>query len=205
MSYTDAEQMREHAIRCAKNFKTGWMELGQVLFTIWRDKHYKNWGFSTFEAYTGKEVNIRKLTALKLIRSYHFLEKEEPGYLKEEYVESSDAADIPNYEAIDVLRLAKNKKTLDSSDYAHLKKNVFKGKDSREVRKDLTTLMRQREELDPDEAWAKKRDTNLKRLLSTLKSLKNEIESSKILPQAVIKEVNGLIQKIESEVGKAAR
>ena len=204
MAYTDSDQMREHALRCAKNFKTGWMELGQVLFTIWRDKHYKNWGFSTFEAYTAKEVNIRKLTALKLIRSYHFLEKEEPDYLKDEYKESADAASVPNYEAIDVLRLAKNKKTLDSSDYNNLKKNIFKGKDVREVRKDLTALIRNREELDPDEAWAKKRDTNLKRLLSTLKSLKNELEASKILPQAVIKEVGGLIQKIESEVGKTA-
>src|SRR3989338_7283089 len=118
------ENLRELASNCAKRFKSGWTELGQILYSIWKDKHFKTWGFSTFEVYVAKELNIRKLTALKLLRSYSFLEREEPGYLKENYLETTDAASVPNYEAVDVLRLAKDKK-LESADYNALKKNVF--------------------------------------------------------------------------------
>ena len=197
----DNDSLRQHALQCAKNFKTSWVDLGRVLYSVWKDKHYRNWGYSTFDAYTSKEINIRKLTAIKLLRSYYFLEKEEPQYLKEEYVESADAATVPTYESIDVLRLAKNKKALDEADYNNLRKNVFtKGKDVREIKHDLTALMKHREELTPDEAWAKKRESNLKRLLTVLKSLKKEIEISKILPQTTLKEIASLIGKIEAQI-----
>ena len=193
--------MRRHALQCAKNFKTSWVDLGRVLYAVWKDKLYKNWGFITFDAYTSKEINIRKLTALKLLRSYYFLEKEEPQYLKEEYTQSADAASVPSYEAVNLLRLAKNKKTLDNTDYNQLKRNIFvKGKDVGEVKKDLTALIKQREELEPDEAWAKKKEMNLKRLLGTLKSLKRELEDSKILSPTILKEISSLISKIETEV-----
>lgn len=201
MENIDNDSFRDHALKCAKNFKTSWVDLGRALYAVWKDKHYKSWGFSTFDAYTSKEVNIRKATALKLLRSYFFLEKEEPQYLKEEYLDESDAASVPSYESIDVLRLAKNKKELGAADYNDLKKNVFgKGKDVREIKKDLTALMRQREELSPEEAREKRTESNLKRLLSTLKSLKNEIEVSRILPQSTLREINSLIDKIEIEL-----
>ena len=195
-----AEDLRELASNCAKRFKTGWTELGQVLYSIWRDKHYKTWSYNTFEVYVAKELNIRKLTALKLLRSYSFLEREAPEYLKEDYVEGADTAAVPNYEAVDVLRLAKNKK-LESADYNALKKNVFqKGRDVREVRKDLTALIKQREELSPEEAWQKKNETQVKRLLSVLKSLKKEIEIGKSLPQTILKDLSSIIEKVEAEV-----
>ncbi len=200
MGNESIESLREHTSQCAKNFKAGWIELGRALYSIWKDKSYKEWGYSTFEAYTSKEINIRKPTALKLLRSYFFLEKEEPQYLQEEFQEDADAASMPSYEAIDVLRLAKSKKNLEAGDYQNLKRNIFqKGKDVREVKKDLTALMRQREELSPEEAWEKRRTTSLKRLLSSLKSLRTELESSKMISAATIKEITALIDKVEVE------
>jgi len=62
----------------------------------------------------------------------------------------------------------------------------------------LTSLIRQREELEPEEAYQKRRFATVKRFLNTLKSLKKEIEVSKILPAAIIKEVAALISKLES-------
>ena len=195
-----ADSVREHTLQCAKNFKTSWVDLGRALYSVWKDKLFKEWGYATFDGYTSKEINIRKLTALKLLRSYYFLEKEEPQYLKEDYQESADAAKVPSFESIDALRLAKNKK-LDSFDYNNLKKDVFsKGKDVRDIKKDLTALIRQREELTPEEAWEKKRGAQLKRLLSTLKSLKREIEAEKILPMSMLKEITHLIDKLEVEL-----
>lgn len=201
MEHMDNDSMRQHALQCAKNFKTSWVDLGRVLYSVWKDKLYKNWGYSTFDAYTSKEINIRKLTALKLLRSYYFLEKEEPEYLKEEYAQSTDAASVPSYEAIDLLRLARNKKALDNAGYNQLKRNIFvKGRDVRDVKKDLTALIKQREELEPDEAWEKKKEGHLKRLLGTLKSIRREMEDSKMLPNAILKEISSLISKIETEV-----
>jgi hypothetical protein len=129
------------------------------------------------------------------------LEKEEPVYLRQDYMESVDAAVVPSYESIDVLRLAKNKKTLGEEDYANLKKDIFEnGKDARQARKDLTSILRQRQELGPEEAYKKRKIATVRRFLSILKSLKQEIELSKLLPAPIIKEAQSLINKLEAEI-----
>ncbi len=201
MKGLDESSLRYHILESAKSFKTSWVELGRSLYSVWKDKLYKEWGYSTMDAYTGKEIGIRKQTAMKLLKSYYFLEKEEPQYLKQDYVSSVDAVNVPGYESIDVLRLAKSKKGLDEEDYANLKKEIFeKGKDVREVRKDLTAMIRHREELDPQEAFAKKRLAIARRFLGTLKALKQELEISKLLPAPLIKEAATLIKKLEEEL-----
>ncbi|MCX5700433.1 MAG: hypothetical protein NTZ63_02680 [Candidatus Omnitrophica bacterium] len=201
MSGLDMGSLRYHVLESAKNFKTSWVELGRSLYSVWKDKLYKDWGFGTFDAYTLKEIGIKKPTAMKLLRSYYFLEKEEPAYLKSEYVESADAAKVPSYEAVDLLRKAKDKKTLDAQDYSKLKKDILEdGKDAQQLRRDLTSLVRQREELEPEEAYKKKRTATLRRFLGSLKALKQEAEISKLLPAAIIKEAQELIRKIEGEL-----
>jgi hypothetical protein len=201
MENLDANSLRYKILASAKSFKTSWIELGQALYSVFKDKLYKAWGFSTFDAYTSREIGIRKQTAMKLLKSYYFLEKEEPMYLQGYADDSANIASLPNYETIDVLRLAKNKKTLDNADYARLKREIFeKGKDSREVRKDLTAIIRQREELEPEEARRRRKIATLRRFLGTLKSLKEEIEISKWLPTPLIKEAANLIHKLEAEI-----
>ncbi len=197
----DESSLRRHILEAAKNFKTSWLELGRALYSVWKDKSFKEWGFASFDTYTAKEIGVRKQTAMKLLKSYYFLEKEEPRYLEEGYVSEAPAVSVPTYETVNVLRLAKGKKALANADYDHLKKEVFeKGKDYRQVRQDLTTLIRQREELGPQDAYQKRRQATIKRFLSTLKALKKEIEISKLLPAAIIKEAEKLIEKLESEI-----
>jgi len=201
MQGVDTASLRYHILENAKSFKTSWVELGRALYSVSKDKLYKEWGYSSFDIYTSKEIGIRKQTAMKLLRSYYFLEKEEPAYLKEEYVENSDAGTIPSYESIDVLRQAKNKKGLDEEDYGQLKEKVFRqGKDAREVKKDLVSMMRQRQEVSPEEARDDKKRAVLKRLVSTLKSLKEEVELLKLLPAPVVDEIEVLLEKLQSEV-----
>ncbi|MDD2703597.1 MAG: hypothetical protein PHC33_06310, partial [Candidatus Omnitrophica bacterium] len=185
-----------------KHFKTSWIDLGQALYSVWKDKLYRQWGFNQFDTYTAKEIGIKKPTAMKLLKSYYFLEKEEPEYLKKSVEgEPEDAGSIPSMEAVDLLRSAKNKKTLGESEYADLKKDVFeKNRDVKEIKKDLTGLMRQREELDPEEAREKHRDRSLRRFLGALRAVKHEIETAKLLPVSIIKEADTLIRKIEHEL-----
>ena len=151
MQGLNADSFRYHVLECTKHFKSSWIDLGQALYSVWKDKKYKEWGYNTFDVYTAKEIGIRKQTAMKLLRSYYFLEQEEPTYLQSDYTQSTEAAIVPSFESIDILRLARNKKMLDKEDYANLKQDVFqKGKDSRQIKKDLTALIRQRQELEPE-------------------------------------------------------
>jgi hypothetical protein len=202
MSGMDTESLRFQILQNAKSFKTSWIDLGQALYSVWKDKIFKDWGFLTFDAYTAKEIGIRKNTALKLLKTYYFLEKEEPHLIDKDYVKTKDAAEVPTYESVDVLRLAKKKQLLDKEDYTRFKRDVLEnGRDGREVKKDLTALIRQREELEPEEARRKKRDATIKRLLTTLRGLKTEIEMTKVLPSDVLKQTKMLIDRIEAEIG----
>ncbi|NQT46019.1 MAG: hypothetical protein HQ593_00885 [Candidatus Omnitrophica bacterium] len=201
MEGVDVSTLRHRALQNAKSFKASWIDLGQILYTIYNDKSYKEWGYSTFEVYAAKEIGIRKQTALKLLRSYYFLEKKEPSYLKKKYTEDSDTASIPTYESVDLLRLASKKKDLGEADYASIRKSVLeKGKDAKDVKKDLTTLIRRREEFGPQEARQKKRETLLKRFLSTLRSIRDEIRISKVFSAKVLKDTDKLITELESEI-----
>jgi hypothetical protein len=201
MESLDINSLRYKILEAVKNFKTSWIDLGQALFTVYKDKLYKDWGYNQFETYISKELGIRKPTAMKLLRSYYFLEKEAPLYLKKDFADSSQASAMPTYESIDILRLAKNKKFLDEKDYVAIKKDVLeKGKDFRQVKKDLTALIREREELSPEEAWEKKKVTKVRRLLGLIKALKEDIQISKLLPASILKETDSLIKKLEAEL-----
>jgi len=192
--------LRYRLLKVAKTFKTSWTDLGQALYSVWKEKLYAKWGYLSFDAYTAKEIGIRKQTALKLLRSYYFLEREKEPYLKQEFIESAEAALVPGYESIDVLRKAR--KGLDDQDYQKIKKDVFeKGKDATEVKKDLTALLKQREELDPEEARRKKKITAVKRLLGTLKAIQKDIELLKLLPANEVAEVRRLVERLEGELG----
>lgn len=195
------DSFRYQILASAKDFKTSWIELGRALYAVYKDKMFKEWGYATFDTYTAKEIGIRKQTAMKLLKSYYFLEKEEPQYLRADYVNSAEVSLVPSYESVDLLRLAKSKKELDNQDYDSLKKEIFqKGKDARQVKKDLTNLIRQRQQLQPLEAWEKKKFTKVKRIISVLKSLKQDVEISKLLPASILREADDLISKLEAEV-----
>ena len=90
---------------------------------------------------------------------------------------------------------------MDAQDYAGLKKALFeKGKDVQEVKKDLTNLIRQRRELEPEEARQEKRLSVLKRFLGSLKAITRELETAKLGSASLVKEADSLIKKIEAEI-----
>lgn len=201
MDGIDGDSMRTFLLQSAKEFKTSWVELGRALFAVKKDKLFYEWGFENFEVYVVREISIRKQTALKLIKSYEFLEKEESWYLDKNKRDEESPVTMPSYEAVNVLRTAKNKKEIESDDYNKLKEAVFtEGKDHREVRKDLTSMIKQREEIDPQDARMRERLKVIKRFVSTLKSTQEQLELLKMLPKEVIDDVSKLITKVEEYV-----
>jgi hypothetical protein len=201
MGSLDASSLRYQVLESAKNFKCSWIELGRSLYSVWKDRMYKEWGYVNFDIYTSREIGIRKQTAMKLLKSYYFLEKEEPQYLKTDYTDSAKPANIPSYESVNILRQARDKKGLDEDDYLNLKKEIFeRGKDAQEVKKNLGAIIRQRQQLDSQEIQEKRRLSTLKRLLGHLRLLKTEVATLKILSVPLVKELDNLIKNIDLEI-----
>ncbi len=139
------DALRARLAAHAKDFKIVWLNLGQGLYSVWRDKLYGVWGHEKFEDYLTKELGLKKPLALKLHKTYFFVEQEEPAYLKKEFSEAREAVAVPGYESLDVLRLAHQRRELTKEDYIKLRKDVFeKGKDAGHVRKDLTAMIKER-------------------------------------------------------------
>lgn len=201
MEKTDQESLRYQTLQSARRFKTSWIELGQYLQTVWRDKHYKSWGYTSFESYCSKEIAIKHSTALKLLRSYYFLEREEPSFLKARLSETEKVVKLPSCDSVDILRLAKDKKGLNEKDYKTLRYKVLdEGEDPKEVRSELKSILESYPGDPSEDEKRKKQQVTIKRLLGTLKNLKTEIELSGILSQKLVREIDQLIAKIGSEL-----
>jgi len=201
MESLDTNSLRYQVLKSAKDFKFSWIELGRFLYSVYKDKMYKEWGYIDFDVYVSKEIGIRKQTAMKLLKSYYFLEKEEPQYLRPDYAETAKPANIPSYESVNILRQAKNKKGLDEHDYSDLKKDIFeRGKDAQEVKRNLGVIIRQRQELDPEETQEKRKRSTVNRLLGQLRLLKQEAQVLKLLSAPIIKELDNLIKNIDLEM-----
>ena len=196
-----ADLIRQQLLKQAKNFKTSWVTLGQALYSVWKDKFFHAWGYEKFEYYTERELGIKKITAMKLLKTYFFLEQEEPSYLTKEFTESRDPRQVPHCDTINVLRLAKRKKELESEDYHQLKKSVFEeGKDATVVRKDLTAIMKQRTEVDPDEERDSRNKAAIRRFLNAARSFRKDMETLKLISGDVLNEIEQLTKKLELEV-----
>ena len=195
------ELIREQLVGLAKNFKTSWVQLGQALYPVWKDKLFFSWGHDKFEQYTQKELGLKKTTALKLLKTYFFVEQEEPAYLHENYASDRDAGKVPDYDAINVLRLARAKKELDKQDYMKLRKAVFeKGRNDTLVRKDLTQLMKQRKEVDPDEERDKRNKESIRKLVTAIKSFKKDMDALKLSAPELVQEAESFMKRLEKEL-----
>ena len=193
---TDVSALRQEVLNRAKDFKTSWIEMGRALMAVHQDKHYKDWGFREFETYCVKEIGIKKATAQKLIRSYCFLEKEEPRYVKHETYEENNVAKIPDYESVDVLRRAKEK-NFEDEDYEGLRLKVLEeGRPPQTVKQHFKTLVEENSEKTADEIEEDKQKTLLRRYVSTIKALKTEIASQKHIPKNKKMEIEKLADKL---------
>jgi hypothetical protein len=70
------DAFREEVLRAARAFKASWTGLAKVL-TGCATRRCGKAGVSSFELYCSKELRIRKATALKLTRSWSFLDRHE--------------------------------------------------------------------------------------------------------------------------------
>ncbi len=205
MSSIEPGSLRYQVLDASRNFKSSWIALGQILYTVYKDKMFKEWRYMTFEAYVKTELGLQKQTASKLLHSYYFLEKSEPQFLKSiQSKEEVEPRSIPTVDAVNVLRLVANNKELTEEDYQGFKKNVFEdGVEGREVKKQVGLRLRSiREEQDPEAARLSRRKQILRRLYATLRTLEKELHSAKLVKERTAKELEKLLGYVEEEIGE---
>lgn len=195
------DELRIKTVEIAKQHKASWIQLGQHLFSIYKNKLYKEWGYQAFDAYCRKELNIRDTTASKLIKSYSFLEKEEPRIVRPDFKEEEAPKKIPDYEAVNLLRLAKNNKNIPTNEFAELRNDVLnEGKESKEVRATVKKILETHVPKDTPELKEQKRNSVLKRLIGFLNGAKAQLEEEDLVPDYLIKQIKALTSKLEDQL-----
>ena len=191
--------LRHQTLEAAKRFKSSWIELGRMLWTVYREKKFREWGYLTFEAYCAKEVGIRAPTAKKLLHSYYFLEKEEPSTLKR--LASSDSGpapvQVPSADSVNLLRLLKNRQEVPAEDYQKVRGYVLeKGKEAQEVRREVQSLLEDNR-ADPEQVQQARAKSAVRRMIGTLKALRRQLSGGELVPKKILVEVDGLAKKLE--------
>jgi hypothetical protein len=197
MQALEEGSVRFRVLDACRRFKTSWIEFGQALVAVQRDKLYREWGFLSFESYCVKELGIRQATALKLVRSYAFLESEEPRHL-----EPPPGGKCPDLEAVNLLRLARRNRALDEQGYGRIRREVLEeARDPAEVRREIRFLIaRSSPEAAPEAARADRRTQFLRRFARTLEEARTEASLARFLPGAVLVEIGRLRARVEKEL-----
>jgi hypothetical protein len=115
--------LRRRALEGARGFKSAWVEFGRLLAEVKRAGVWREWGHASFEQYCARELFIRRQTAEKLTASYGFLERHEPGLLRERPAQGEGRA--PPFEVIEVLSRAEAAGRLTESDWRDLREEVL--------------------------------------------------------------------------------
>ncbi|MFA6601007.1 MAG: hypothetical protein WC352_07620 [Candidatus Omnitrophota bacterium] len=199
----DSEVLRQKAAEAVRAHKASWFSLGQYLYTIHRDKLFREWSFLTFEAYCAKELRLKLATAQKLLKSYHFLEKEEPRFIKEAVSEEEDdlKKPVPNYESVNLLRLARENKNIEPADFAELREEVLiKAREPKDIKTKVKELLAAGEDTESEEAKQSRRKARIKRLVSLLVGAQRELASDGTVPKYLLKQIDDLRQKLEDQL-----
>ncbi len=191
--------LRYETLEAAKRFKNSWVELGRMLWAVFRQKQFREWGYLSFEAYCSKEVGIRSATAKKLLNSYGFLEREEPAIL--EKISQELPPQIPSPEAVNLLRLLKAKPSVSQERYQKVRSYALEqGREMSDLRQEVRSVLESARPDSPESQQARHR-ARVRRMIGTLKLLKAELDESGAVPRPLLAQIGLLAKKLEEVVG----
>lgn len=150
-------------LQSAIDFKRSWVHLAKHLAHVRNAGAYREWGFRTFEAYAQHELNLRRDTCQKLVRSYDFLNSHERPLLDQAEraplpgdpaYDHGELVPLPNFQALDILAEARQNPNLSEDDYQDIRDQVFREDPAAAA---VKKLIRERA---PDGASAKTEEPN---------------------------------------------
>ncbi len=196
MGNLEPESLRFKVLDAAKSFKSSWIELGQFLFTVYKDKLYRDWEYQTFESYCAKEIGIRQVTAMKLLKSYSFLEKEEPEYVKPAAISERKPDRIPSFEAVNTLRLAHENERVSEDQYDDLRQDILEeAKEDSEIKKKIKYILKSGSKTTAASP-ADEKAASLKKLTLYLKNYKADVSLLNVPPK-ILKKLDELLEVLE--------
>lgn len=194
------DEIRGKTLQTAKSYKASWIELGRYLQTIYKDKMYKGWGFLAFETYCKKELGMKEAMASKIIKSFSFLETEEPKLTKPEFFEKENERPVPDLEALNTLRLAKNNKNIPAQEFAEMKESVLeRGVGQEEIRAKVKRIVEESQDTESAEYKKTKRNGVLRRAISALGAVRKECADSKLIPNYLLEQIFELTVKLKEQ------
>lgn len=195
------DSLRQKVQEVARQHKASWIQLGQYLFTVYKDKLYKTWGFLAFETYCIKELGLKQTTATKLLKSYDFLEKEEPRLTAFKPEDEDAPKVIPNYESVNLLRLAKENQKFTPKEFSNLREAVLdQGKEPKEIKAHVKQLLASHDKPKTQEEKKIKSMTKVRRVVALLKGMKQDLENEDLVPDYLLKQIDALVSKLEDQL-----
>lgn len=196
-----AEALRREALEAARHHKASWIRFGQILHAVHKDKLFKRWGFMTFEGYCGQELAIRQATAVKLLRSYQFLAREEPRLASPRLHGDMSPRAFPGVESVNVLRLAHANQKLTAREYEALRSSVMEeAKEPKDVRAEVRQLLAGREERDPRQLRRERRNGAIRRIISALANARKQFGAERLVPDSLLEQMSDLAGKLEAQI-----
>lgn len=183
------DAFREEVQRAARAFKASWTGLARVLTRVRDEGLWEGWGFPSFEAYCGKELHIRKATALKLTRSWSFLDRHERHWTPD----APDARPAPAFEVVEVLAEAEERGALDAEEYRSIRDSIWDpDRPVAAVRRELSERF-PRPAPEPTSA-----EVRLGQLARTARRLAEELRVCRGVPASVRTQADDLAAAVES-------
>jgi len=114
---------RHTILHSAKQFKSSWVELGQLLAQVRSELLYQEWGYADFAQYCAREIHIRQQTADKLTHAYQYLRAHNPHSLEDH----SSSVPLPDYRSLNLLDQINKENLMEQNQLDDLRKQVFSG------------------------------------------------------------------------------
>ena len=114
---------RHTILHSAKQFKSSWVELGQLLTQVRQQVLYREWGYSDFGEYCSREIRIRRQTADKLTHAYQYLNEHGNNLLQD----NDSSVPLPDFRSLNVLEQIGQEELLPHDQLDDLNRQVFSG------------------------------------------------------------------------------
>ncbi len=108
---------------------------------------------------------------------------------------------MPDLDALNTLRLAKNNKNIPQQDFDEIRESVIeRGAGQQEIRAKVKKIIEDTQDTTSLEFKKTKRNAVLRRALSSLIAVQRECAESKLVPDFLIKQISDLAVKLEDQL-----
>lgn len=168
---------RHTILHSAKQFKSSWVELGQLLSEVRNAQLYQEWGYADFADYCAREIRIRRLTADKLTHAYHYIREHNPTTLSD----PENPVPLPDYRSLNLLEQINTEALMEDDELKSLQNKVFSGTITHpKLAKTVRDLQREQA---PNEL---NQYTDIKQALSAARRFQSSLES---LPEELTRSI----------------